>query len=97
MYLVVRQKGYGKAIAEFYDCPLNPIKTQLRKMEEDGLLVSRTIGKVREYELNPRYAFISPMTELLKAGLKAYPENVRNELAMERRRPRAAGKPINVA
>jgi predicted transcriptional regulator len=96
MYLLVREKGYGKAIAEFFDCPPNPIQKQLQKLEEDGVLVSRTIGKLREYELNPRYAFISPLKELLKAGLQAYPDDLRNNLAMERRRPRAAGKPINL-
>jgi hypothetical protein len=50
---------------------------------------------MREYELNPRYAFNKQLKALLKAALTAYPEKTRNTLAMERRRPRKTDKPIN--
>jgi predicted transcriptional regulator len=95
LYLLVREKGYGKAIAEFFNRPANPIQKQLVRLEDEGVVVSRSIGQIREYELNPRYAFNKQLKELLKAALTAYPEKIRNTLAMERRRPRKAGKPIN--
>lgn len=95
LYLLVREKSYGKAIAEFFACPPNPIQKQLIRLEDEGVVVSRSLGKMREYQLNPRYAFNVQLKELLKAASKAYPEELRNSLAMERTRPRKAGKAIN--
>lgn len=94
LYLYARKTGYGKAIAEFYNTALNPIQKQLKRMEEDGTIVSRAKGNMREYELNPRYAFITPLKELLKTALKAYPTQLRQELLMERKRPRKREKPV---
>jgi predicted transcriptional regulator len=97
IYLLVRERGYGKAIAEFFDCPPNPIQKQLFRLEKEGVLVSHSLGRMREYQLNPRYAFYTPLKNLLKATLQAYPGKLRNALAMERRRPRAAGKTVRRA
>jgi hypothetical protein len=58
IYLLLRETGYAKNIAEFYGAPTNPIQKQLVRLEEDGVIVSHTIGKVRQYELNPRFPFI---------------------------------------
>ena len=95
LYLLAREKGYGKGIADFFDSPPNPIQKQLVRLEDEGVVVSRSLGKMREYQLNPRYAFSNQLKELLKAALKAYPEEIRAALMMERRRPRKAGKAIN--
>ena len=94
LYLLARERGYGKAIAEFFDCPPNPIQKQLVKLEDEGVVVSSTLGKTREYQLNPRYAFITPLKALLKAALASYPADLRSALVMERRRPRKGGKPL---
>ncbi|RYG15408.1 MAG: ArsR family transcriptional regulator [Chitinophagaceae bacterium] len=94
IYLLLRGSGYAKNIAEFYDVPVNPIQKQLARLEEDGVVVSQLIGKVRSYELNPRYIFIDPLKELLKAAVAAYPTEVRDQLLVQRTRPRQAGKPV---
>ncbi len=94
IYLLVRGSGYGKAIAEFYELSPNATQKQLARLEGDGVVVSRLVGKLREYQLNPRYAFLQPLKELLKAALAAYPEKVKRELTMTRNRPRQAGKPV---
>lgn len=94
VYLLLRGSGYGKNIAEFYEVPLNPIHKQLARLELDGVIVSRLIGRVREYELNPRYPFLQPLKELLKAAVAAYPPNLVSELMVQRTRPRQAGKPL---
>jgi len=95
LYLLVREKGYGKAIAEFYKASQNAVQKQLIRLEADGVVVSRAIGKLREYELNPRYPFIQPLKALLKASLAAYPKKRQNELTLTRERPRKAEKKIN--
>ena len=93
IYLMLRDTGYGKAIAEFYKLSTNSVQKQLARLEEDGVLVSRLIGKLREYQFNPRYPFLLPLKELLKSALAAYPDSMIQSLTMTRNRPRAAGKP----
>lgn len=94
IYLLLRGDGYGKSIAEFYGVPTNPIQKQLARMETDGVIVSQLIGTVRRYELNPRYPFMEPLKQLLKAAIEAYPTALKNDLMVQRNRPRQAGKPL---
>ncbi len=94
VYLLLRGSGYGKLIAEFYDVPANPIQKQLARLEADGVVVSHLIGKVRNYELNPRYPFMEPLKALLKAAVAAYPPELQSALLVLRSRPRQAGKPL---
>ena len=93
LFLLTRESGYGKSIADFYGVPANPIQKQLARLEEDGVIVSQLIGKVRQYQLNPRYPFYTPLKVLLKAALEAYPASIVKALTMTRERPRQAGKP----
>ncbi|MDN3638765.1 winged helix-turn-helix domain-containing protein [Simiduia curdlanivorans] len=94
IYLLLREKGYGKAIAEFYGSSQNAIQKQLIRMEEDGVVVSRAIGKLQEYELNPRYPFLVHLTALIKKAIEAYPQDLTTKLTMTRNRPRKAEKPV---
>jgi predicted ArsR family transcriptional regulator len=94
IYLLLQGKGYGKNIAEFYGVPTNPVQKQLARLESDGVIVSQLIGKVRDYQLNPRYPFINTLKELLKAAVEAYPDQVKNKLLVQRTRPRQAGKTL---
>lgn len=94
IYLLLRGGGYGKGIAEFYRVPTNPIQKQLARLEADGVIVSQLIGRLRNYELNPRYPFVEPLKQLLKAAVRAYPADIIDELMVQRTRPRQAGKPL---
>jgi hypothetical protein len=86
IYLLVRESGYGKAIAEFYGLSQNAVQKQL---------VSQLVGRLREYRLNPGYSFYTPLKALLKSALAAYPDTIIQQLAMRRSRPRKAGKPAD--
>jgi predicted transcriptional regulator len=94
VYLLLQGAGYGKNIAEFYGVPTNPIQKQLARLEADGVIISRLIGKVRNYELNPRYLFIEPLKDLLKVAIEVYPSDIKNQLLIQRTRPRQAGKSL---
>lgn len=93
IYLLLRGSGYSRSIAEFYGVATNPIQKQLARLEADGVVASRLIGRVRSYELNPRYPFIEPLKSLLKAAVEAYPPELVAELMVQRTRPRQTGKP----
>jgi hypothetical protein len=91
IYLLVRESGYGKAIAEFYGLSQNAVQ----KQQDDNVVVSQLVGRLREYRLNPGYSFYTPLKALLKSALAAYPDTIIQQLAMRRSRPRKAGKPAD--
>ena len=92
IYIFAREEGYAREIASFYQTDLKSIQMQLEKFEKSGVVVSRNVGRARPYEFNPRYPFLKELRALLEKALSFYPENEREELVMNRRRPRAKGK-----
>lgn len=94
MYIFTRSEGYAREIASFYGTDLKPIQMQLDKFEKSGILVSRSIGRTRPYEFNPRYPFLDELKALLEKALSFYPAKQQEELKMNRRRPRARGKDL---
>ena len=94
MFLFARDEGYAREIARFFDTDLTPIQKQLEKLENGGVLVSRSVGKTRLFSFNPRYAMIDELRALLKKTLEFYPDDLRERLVMARRRPRRRGKPL---
>lgn len=94
IFLVAREEGYAREIARFYDTTLAPIQQQLERLEFGGVLVSRSAGRTRLYSFNPRYPFLEELKALLAKALTFYPEEMREDLIMNRRRPRRAEKPL---
>jgi len=97
LYLLLRGTGYGKAIAEFFGLSTNSVHKQLIRLEEDSVVVGRSVGRLREYQLSPSYPFSASLRELLKSALAAYPDALVRKLAVSRQRPRKSGKPIVTA
>jgi predicted ArsR family transcriptional regulator len=94
IFLLTRTEGYAREIAQLFDATLYSIRRQLDKLEAGGVLVSRTAGRTRLYQFNPRYPFLSELKQLLEKALSFYPEDVRESLMMNRRRPRRRGKTL---
>jgi predicted transcriptional regulator len=94
IFLLARSEGYAREIAQFFNANLYAIQRQLEKLEAGSILVSRTAGRTRLYQLNPRYPFLVELKQLLEKVLSFYPEDVRESLMMNRRRPRKRDKPL---
>jgi hypothetical protein len=94
IYLVSRGRGYARQIARFFDAPLYPVQNAMEKLEVAGVLVSRSVGSTREYELNPRYPAREELAGLLKRALSLYPRTLQEKLLLARSRPRRKGKPL---
>jgi hypothetical protein len=94
IFLVVREQGYPLEIATFYRVSKLPIQKQMSKLETGNILVSRMVGRTRLYQFNPRYPFLKELKALLQKALSFYPKELQEELLMNRRRPRQAGKPL---
>ena len=54
VFLFVREEGYVREIARYFETDLKSIQGQLDKLERGGVLVSREVGKTRPYTFNPR-------------------------------------------
>lgn len=94
IFLLARDEGYPTEIADFYDADLYAIQRQLERMESSDILVSRKIGRTRVYQFNPRYPFLKELKSILQKALAYYPDDIRNGLTRNRRRPRRADKPL---
>lgn len=94
MFLFAREEGYAREIARFFDTDLLAIQNQLKKMEAGGVLVGRKVGRTRLFTFNPRYPFLNELKNLLEKALSFYPQEIQEDLLMNRRRPRREGKPL---
>jgi hypothetical protein len=93
VFLEARDEGYAREIARFFDTDLSPIQAQLEKLETGSVIVSKKVGRTILYKFNPRYPLLTELKSLLNKALSYYPEELREGLLMNRRRPRRRGKP----
>lgn len=94
IFLIARESGYATEIAKFFEAELYAIQKQLERLENTEVLVSRLIGRTRVYQFNPRYPFLNELRSLLEKVLSYYPEEIKEKLVMNRRRPRKKDKPL---
>jgi len=94
IFILARDEGYATEVARFFKTDLYGIQKQLEKLELGGVLVSHTAGRTRMYTFNPRYPFLDELVALLQKALSFYPDDMKEGLLMNRRRPRRRGKPI---
>jgi len=94
VFILARKEGFAREISRFYATDLNPIQKQLEKLELGGVLVSRTAGRTRLYAFNPAYPFLHELKSILEKAFAFYPEETKEKLVMDRRRPRRRNKPL---
>jgi len=94
IFLFAREKGYAREVARYFKTSLGPIQKQFEKLESGGVVYSTLAGRTRLYAFNPRYPFLQELKGLLEKALSFYPEEEREELLLNRRRPRRQGKPL---
>lgn len=94
LYMENFQHAYAQQIATKFGCSVSMIQNQLKRMERDGLLESRKMGTLRLYAFSPRYPLLGEVRQLLRRRLDLMDEDEFRRLFIERRRPRAKGKPL---
>ena len=94
LYLANYGQGYPSEIAATHGTAVSVVLKQLTRLENGGILVSRTLGRTRVYELNPRWFFYKELKALLEKALAALPADEVKRHYRARRRPRRAGKPL---
>ena len=93
VFLKARGEGYASEIAKFFNTDLYSIQSQLERLEAGGVIVSRSVGRTVLYQFNPRYFLLDELEALLEKAIYYYPKDLREDLLMNRRRPRRKGKP----
>lgn len=71
-----------------------PVLNQLNKMEEEGILISRVVGRSRLYQFNPKNPVIKPLKEIINITYSNMNIKMKEKMFKERLRPRAKGKDI---
>lgn len=88
-------EGYASAIARTFEMPVSEVQKQLKKFEQAGILISRTVGTSRMYTWNPRDPALNGLRQLLKSTLDhGIPADRLEKYFRQRRRPRRKGKPL---
>ena len=94
LYLKNYESGYPRGIATIFAIPVSQVQRQLERFEREGILVSRMIGRTREYLWNPRYFFLEELKALLEKALSNLPKEYQEKYFRSRMRPRRKGKPL---
>ena len=94
IFIDARDEGYPTEIAQFFETSLFGIQSQLDRLEVGAVLVNYMVGRTRLYSLNPAYPFLNELKNLLNKALEFYPEEMREQFLMNRRRPRRRAKPL---
>ena len=68
-FLVSNQEGYASEIARVSGLDLFAVQKQLEQFEADGLLQSRSIGRMRVYSFNPKYPLLKELKSLVEKAL----------------------------
>jgi predicted transcriptional regulator len=93
-YMENYEASYARKISKTFEISVSQVQRQLERFEREGILISRLIGKTRQYEFNPRYLFKNELRALLNKALKSLPQDVIERYFTERTRPRRKGKPL---
>ena len=92
LFIEAYGSGHAQRIAETFEVPQTGIYRQLRRLEAQGVLVSRTVGRTRLFEFNQRNPTVRRLRDFLSAELAAMPEDEVKRYYRQRQRPRRTGK-----
>lgn len=87
-------EGHARRIASAFGVPHHAIQRQLRRFEDDGILVSRVVGRSRIFTWNPRNPTVRNLREFLEAELGLLSSDITQRYFRERVRPRRTGKAV---
>jgi predicted ArsR family transcriptional regulator len=94
LYMVNYGEGHTSGIAQTFDLPKTQVRKQLMRLEAGGIIVGRSVGNIRMFQLNPRCAYRKELEALIEKILSLLPENEIEKYFRQRRRPRRSGKPL---
>ena len=92
LYIVNYGEGHTSGIAQTFDLPKSQVRKQLIRLEDGGILVGRSVGNMRLFQMNPRCPFRKELEIFLEKILSLVSSVDQEKYYRERRRPRRTGK-----
>lgn len=86
-------ESYVSAIAQDFGMAQNPIKGQLERLEQSGIIHSKLMGRTRVYSFNPKNPYTSMVQGLIEVLYNSISLKEKEKIFKTRRRPRRKGKP----
>ena len=91
--LALLEQTYARELARLIKAPLFSVQTIVDRLESDGIVAVRSVGRTRVMTFNPRFVAVKELRGLLLKLARGEPEL--NAAAESRRsRPRRKGKPL---
>ena len=95
IYLYHYGEAYPNMIAKaLNEKTMTPIKAQLRRLEEGGIIKGRKVGQTTMYSFNERSSIVKLLKEMVKIEYDAIPTKEKEKLFSIRSRSRREGKPV---
>jgi hypothetical protein len=93
LFLQCYGEGHAQRIANTFGFGLNMTQRQLKRLEEQGVLVSRRLGSMRLFSFNERNPTVRNLRQWLELELAALPDDDQERYFRQRQRPRLGAKP----
>jgi DNA-binding MarR family transcriptional regulator len=87
-------EGHGLRIAKTFGLSLSMVQRQLTRLEANGVLVSRMVGRARVFSFNERNPTVRNLKQFLAAELDLLPDEDVRMYFRQRQRPRRSAKPL---
>lgn len=94
LFIQAYGEGHALRIAKTFDLGLNMTQRQLKRLEGNGVLVSRVTGNMRLFTFNERNPTVRNLRAFLSAELDLLPVEDLQRYFRQRQRPRRTGKTL---
>jgi hypothetical protein len=94
LFLQCYGEGHAQRIAKTFGFGLNMTQRQLKRLEEQGVLLSRRLGSMRLFSFNERNPTVRNLCTLLEAELAALSEDDQQQFFRQRQRPMQTSKAL---
>ena len=94
LFLQSYGEGHAMRIADTFGFGLSMTQRQLRRLEAEGVLLSRRVGNVRLFSFNERHATVRHLQRMLESELELLPDVIQERFFRQRQRPRRSDKPL---
>ena len=92
LFLAAYGEGHANRVARTYGLAVSVVRDQLVRLEANGALVSRMVGRSRVFQFNERSPTARNLRSFLHAELDLLEEDDLQRYFRQRQRPRRTGK-----
>ena len=97
LFLAAYGEGHANRIANTYGLAVSVVRDQLLRLEANGVLVSRMIGRARVFQFNERSPTARNLRVFLREEIELLPQSEVRRYFRQRQRPRRTMKPLSIA